>query len=95
MNEEGTAYELTFEGFLEVYDFAYGRESKLDDLEVGCVAIACCLALHKLNADPDLTDLEINKLDDMPIREMPETAEKLRARLKPAFEKAITEVNKS
>ena len=89
------AYELTFEDFLEVYDFAFGRESKLDDLEVGCVAVACCLALHQLNADSNLIDLEINKIDNMPIREMPSVAMKLRARLRPAFEKAIAEVNKS
>ncbi|KKK71314.1 hypothetical protein LCGC14_2915130, partial [marine sediment metagenome] len=57
------AYELTFEGFLEVYDFAYGRKSKLDDLEVGTVAVAACMALNQLNADADLTDLEIGKMD--------------------------------
>lgn len=89
MTDEDTAYELTFEEFLEVYDFAYGRASKFDELDVGCAAIASCMALHKLKANSNLTDIETKDISDMPLREMPEVVEKLRARLKPAFEQAI------
>lgn len=85
-------YSLSFDGFLEVYDFAYERMSALDNLTVLDVSIVTVLALHKLSADFNIKDIDITGAEQIPIREMPETAERLRTHLRLAFEKAIAKV---
>lgn len=79
-HDDEEKFSLSPDGAKALYDFALGRESIFDNLDLGCVLVAAAIAAH---GRVDFLDLDID--DDkaaMPLGEMPETAEKLRSKLR-------------
>ncbi len=85
-DEDEETYSLTHEGAEALLEFALGHENEFDDKPLGCVMVAMALAGLTMR-DLDLSEDEF----DIPLREMPETAEKLRVRLQETITQRIGE----
>lgn len=85
-NEDEEAFSLTEEGAKVLLDFAMGQETKFDDMPLGCVMVAMAMTGLTMR-DLDLSEDEL----DMPLREMPATAETLRNRLRGLIEQRVAE----
>ena len=86
-NEDEERYSITPEGIVNLVAFAEGQETVLDGMNVGDV-----LVLIALTGIDSLRDLNLSKdAFDMPLSEMPDTAEILRGKVRELIEKAVAQ----